>query len=45
MLDVLPPEIRSEVEAEWNESQRAVTMEDVRAIILDSLGTKGGQAS
>jgi hypothetical protein len=45
MLDVLPYEVRSEVESEWNESQRATAMEDVRAIILDALGMKGGQAS
>jgi len=44
MLDVLPPEIRSEVESDWGESQGATVMEDVRAIILDALGTKGGQA-
>lgn len=45
MLDVLPPEVRSEVESDLDENQRATTMEDLRAIILDSLGTKGGQAS
>ena len=42
MLDVLPPEVRSEVESDWGESQRVTVMEDVRAIILDALGTKGG---
>ncbi len=45
MLDVLPSEIRSGVESDWGESRRATAMEDVRAIILDALGTKGGQAS
>jgi hypothetical protein len=45
MLDVLPPEVRSEVESDWGESQHATMVEDVRAIILDALGTKGGQAS
>ena len=45
MLDVLPPEVRREVESDWDESQRAAAMEDVRAIILDSLGTKGGKPS
>ncbi len=45
MLDVLPLEVRSEVESDWGESQRATAMEDVRAIILDALGTKGGQVS
>lgn len=44
MLEILPPELRSEVESDWEESQRAIAMEDVRAIILDALGTKGGQA-
>lgn len=45
MLDVLPPEIRSEVESEWDESRNPAVLEEVRAIILDALGTKGGQAS
>ena len=39
------PKSETEVESEWCESQRATAMEDVRAIILDALGTKGGQAS
>jgi DNA repair exonuclease SbcCD nuclease subunit len=43
MLNVLPPEVRSDVESEWDENQREAAMEDVRAIILDALGTKGGQ--
>jgi DNA repair exonuclease SbcCD nuclease subunit len=42
MLDVLPPEIRKESEAEWGEGQRQVVLNDVRAIILDALGTQGG---
>lgn len=45
MLGVLPPDVRSEVEAEWGEGQRGAVLNDVRAIILDALGTKGGQAS
>lgn len=45
MLGVLPPEVRSEVEAEWSEGRRGAVLEDVRAIILDALGTRGGQAS
>jgi len=45
MLDILPPEIRFEVESDWGENQRAQAMEDVRAIILDALGTTGGQSS
>lgn len=43
MLGVLPPEIRSEVEVEWTGDQRTAVLSDVRAIILDALGTKGGQ--
>lgn len=45
MLDILPPEVRSKVESDWGENQRETAMADVRAIILDALGTKGGQAS
>ncbi|MEQ2007015.1 MAG: DNA repair exonuclease [Limisphaerales bacterium] len=45
MLGVLPPELRSEVEAEWSGDQRTAVLSDVRAIILDSLATKGGQDS
>ena len=45
MLGVLPPEVRSEVEAEWDEPQRGAVLNDVRAIILDALGTRGGQDS
>ena len=41
MLDVLPPELRAEVEADWNLAQRPALMEDVRAIILEALRTKG----
>jgi len=45
MLGVLPPEVRREVEAEWGRDQRSAVLNDVRAIILDALGTKGGQGS
>ena len=45
MLGLLPPDVRSEVEAEWGEGQRGAVLNDVRAIILDALGTKGGLAS
>jgi exonuclease SbcD len=45
MLGVLPPEVRKEVEAEWGEDQRSAVLNDVRAIILDAFGTKGGPAS
>ena len=42
MLDVLPPELRAEVAAEWDPGQRPALMEEVRAIILEALQTKGG---
>jgi hypothetical protein len=45
MFGLLPPEVRSEIEAEWAEDHRAAILRDVRAIILDALGTKGGQDS
>lgn len=41
MLDVLPPELRAEIEADWNPSQRPALLEDVRSIILETLRTKG----
>jgi DNA repair exonuclease SbcCD nuclease subunit len=45
MLGFLPTEICSEVSSDLEESQVAIALEDVRAIILDALGTKGGQVS
>jgi hypothetical protein len=42
MLGVLPNEIRSEVESQWAGDASASLLEDVRSIILDALGTKGG---
>jgi hypothetical protein len=45
MLSILPPDVRSEVESDWDDSHRTEAMEDVRAIILDALGTKGGQVT
>lgn len=42
MLNVLPPEVREVVEGEWGTGERAALMGDVRAIILESLQTKGG---
>jgi hypothetical protein len=41
MLDVLPPELRAEVETDWSAAQRPALMGDVRAIILEALRTKG----
>ena len=45
MLSVLPPDVRNEAESDWDDSHRTAALEDVRAIILDALGTKGGQAA
>lgn len=42
MLDVLPADVRGEVEEQWGSGRRAELMGDVRAIILESLKTKGG---
>lgn len=41
MLEVLPNEVRAEIESEWLPVQRPTLMEDVRAIILEALSTKG----
>ena len=42
MLDVVPLEVRKEVEAEWSEEKRQDVLADVRAIIIDALETQGG---
>ena len=42
MLNLLPPEVRADVESDWQADQRASLMSDVRAIILESLQTTGG---
>jgi len=42
MLEVLPLEVRKEVEAEWTEEKRQDVLADVRAIIIDALETQGG---
>lgn len=44
MLEVLPTELRSEVENDREVSQRDQLMGDVRAIILEALATKGEEA-
>ena len=44
MFDVLPTELRSEIEADWSPAQRPALMADVRAIILEALRTKGDTA-
>jgi exonuclease SbcD len=45
MFDMLPPEIRAEIEAEWAGDQSAAVLSDVRAIILDALESKGGETA
>ena len=40
MLDVLPPEVRNEVEKDWEEANTG----EVQAIILEALATKGEEA-
>jgi DNA repair protein SbcD/Mre11 len=42
MLAVLPGEIRSEVESDWMGEGSLAVLEEVRAIILDALGARGG---
>lgn len=42
MLNALPPEIRTEVEADLQPDHRLALMAEVRAIILQSLQTTGG---
>ena len=41
MLGVLPSEIRIEVESEWDENRRAGVIEEVRAIVLQTLEKRG----
>ncbi len=45
MWGVLPPELRQRAEAEWDEDQRQAVLNDLRAIIIDALGTQGGSDS
>ncbi len=42
MLDVLPVDVRGDVAEQWGIGNRAELVSDVRAIILESLKTKGG---
>ena len=42
MLNVLPAELRADIENEWGEEQSVGVVEEVRAIILEALVTKGG---
>jgi len=43
MLNVLPSEIRGEIEGEWEAGGGAEVMSEVRSIILEALETKGGE--
>jgi hypothetical protein len=45
LLGLLPGEVRNELEEEWSPDQRGAVLNDVRAIILDALGAKGGAAT
>ncbi len=45
MLDLLPGEVRSTVESHWTEDHGDALLEDIRAIILDALGTTGGKGA
>ena len=45
MAEVLPPEVRREFEAEWAGPGRQAVLDDVRAIIIDALATRGGSES
>ena len=45
MLGVLPPDVRREIESEWDAERRAGVMEEVRAIILEALITSGGDGA
>lgn len=42
MLAVLPPDVKADLQSEWSDGKGAVGLDEVRAIILDALGTKGG---
>ncbi len=41
MMATLPPDLREEVLAQWKEDQRPALLNEVRAIILEALQTKG----
>jgi DNA repair exonuclease SbcCD nuclease subunit len=45
MLDVLPVEVRAEIEADWTGAGRQAVLNDVQAIVVEALATKGGQAA
>lgn len=43
MLDLLPSEVRREVETDFQEDQQESLLDDVRAIVVDALATHGGR--
>lgn len=45
MLELLPSEVRREVEADFQEDQRQNLLNDVQAIVIDALATHGGHGA
>ena len=45
MLRVLPPEVRTELEGEWDPQRRGAVIEEVRAIVLAALERRGGDVA
>jgi predicted phosphodiesterase len=45
MLSLLPTEVRDELQGQWSGEQRQAVLNDVQAIVLEALATKGGQLS
>jgi len=43
MLAVLPAELKTDVESDWSDGEGSGILNEVRAIILDALGTRGGR--
>jgi hypothetical protein len=44
MLQLMPVDVRSDLEAAWQPGRRPEVLADVRALILESLGTQGGES-
>ncbi len=45
LFELLPNEVRGEAEAEWSPERRQAVLDDVRAIIIEALATRGGKDS
>ena len=45
LFELLPNEVRGEAEAEWTPERRQAVLDDVRAIIIEALATRGGKDS